>query len=174
VSTPTTPMQTQGALGQELIDKAATLWTEAAKQSDSADGLGIDGRIALVHGLVDLWAKGWAAAIQTLIKAPGFWPGMPQPTEPLPSEIVDVKTATTYPRQIEAVGPFKRVGLPAMTIPPWAIRFEPSFLPAGLTQFRIVLKDYHYIGANYTGTIRLSTQSLANIVPDEQVVIVGL
>ena len=173
MSTPTTPMQTQSALGQELIDKAATLWTEAAKQSDSADGLGVDGRIALVHGLVDLWAKGWAAAIQTLIKAPGFWP-TPGPTDPLPSEVVDVKSATTYPRQIEAVGPFTRVGLPAMTIPPWAIGFEPSFLPAGLTQFRIVLKDYRYIGANYTGTIKLSTQSLANIAPDERVVVVGL
>ena len=173
MSTPTTPIQTQSALGQELIDKAAKLWTDAAKQSDSADGLGIDGRIALVHGLVDLWAKGWAAAIQTLIKAPGFW-GMPQPTEPMPSEIIDVKAATTYPRQIEVVGPFERVGLPTMTIPPWAIGFQPSFLPAGITQFRLVLKDHRYIGANYTGTIRLSTQSVANIAPDDQVVVVGL
>jgi hypothetical protein len=173
VSTPTTPIQTQSVLGQELIDKAATLWTEAAKQSDSAAGLGIDGRIALVHGLVDLWAKGWAAAIQTLLKAPGFW-GTPQATDPLPSEIVDVKTATTYPRQIEAVGPFKRVGLPTMTIPSWAIGFQPSFLPAGITQFRIVLKDDRYIGANYTGTIKLSTQSVVNIVPDELAVVVGL
>jgi hypothetical protein len=174
VSTPTTPIQTQSALGQELIDKAVTLWTEAAKQSDSAEGLGIDGRIALVHALVDLWAKGWAAAIQAVIKAPALWPGTPESTNPLPSEVVDVKSATTYPRQIEAVGPFTRVGLPAVTIPPWAIGFEPSFLPAGLTQFRIILKDYRYIGANYTGTIKLSTQSLANIAPDERVVVVGL
>jgi hypothetical protein len=127
-----------------------------------------------VHALVDLWAKGWAAAIQAVIKAPALWPGTPESTNPLPSEVVDVKSATTYPRQIEAVGPFTRVGLPAVTIPPWAIGFEPSFLPAGLTQFRIILKDYRYIGANYTGTIKLSTQSLANIAPDERVVVVGL
>jgi hypothetical protein len=167
-------MQTQSALGQELIDKAAALWVNAGEQSDSAGGLGIDGRIALVHGLVDLWAKGWAAAIQILIKGPGYWPGTPQSSEPLPSEIVDVKTATTYPRQIEAAGPFVRVGQPKVKIPPWAFRFEPSFLPAGITQFRIILKDYRYIGANYNGTIKLSTQSVSNIVPDELAVIVGL
>src|SRR4051794_137166 len=164
-------MQTQSVLGQELIDKAAALWVNAGEQSDSAEGLGIDGRIALVHGLVDLWAKGWAAAIQILIKAPGSW-GMPQATEPLPSEIVDVKTATTYPRKIEAVGPFTRVGQPKVTIPPWAIGFQPSFLPAGVTRFRLVLKDYRYIGANYTGKIKLSTQSVSNIVPDELAVVV--
>ena len=99
---------------------------------------------------------------------------MSQGTEPLPSEIVDVKTATSYPRQIEVVGPFVRVGLPKVTIPPWAIEFQPSFLPAGITQFRLVLRDYRYVGANYTGTIRLSTQAVANIVPDEKVVTVGL
>jgi hypothetical protein len=167
-------MKTQSAVAQELIDKAADLWSEAGEQSDSADGLGIDGRIALVHGLIDLWAKGWATAIQALIKGPGFLPGMSQATEPLPSEIIDVKTATSYPRQIEVVGPFVRVGLPKMTIPPCAIEFQPSFLPAGITQFRLVLRDYRYVGANYTGTIKLSTQAVANIVPDEKVVTVGL
>jgi hypothetical protein len=173
VTTPTTPIQAQNAVAQQLIDTAAGLWVKAGEQSDTAGGLGIDGRIALVHGLIDLWAKGWATAIQALIMGPGNWWGTSQTTEPLPSELVEV-AATTYPRQIEADGPFVRVGLPTVKIPPWAIGFQPTFLPAGITQFRVVLKDYRYIGANYIGTIKLSTQTLGNIVPDEKVVTVGL
>ncbi len=174
MTTPTTPMQTQSAVAKQLIDKAAEIWVEAGEQSDSTEGLGIDGRITLVHGLVDLWMKSYAMLVQALIKGPGYWPGMSQATEPLPSEIVEADDAKPYARQIEAVGPFVRVGLPNVTIPQWAIGFQPSFLPAGITQFRLVLKDYRYVGANYTGKIRLSTQALTNIVPDEKVVTVGL
>jgi hypothetical protein len=173
VTAPTTPMQAQSAVAQELIGKAAEIWVKAGEQSDSADGLGMDGRIALVHGLIDLWAKSTAILIQILVKGPGSFPGTPEATEPLPSEIIEV-SATSYPRQIEAEGPFVRVGLPKVKIPPYCIGFQPSFLPAGITQFRLVLKDYRYVGANYTGKIKLSTQSLANIVPDETVVTVGL
>src|SRR4051794_14128691 len=161
-------MQAQSAVAQQLIDTAAGLWVQAAEQSDTAAGLGIDGRIALVHGLIDLWTKGFANLVQLLIKGPGQWPGMPQATEPLPSEPVEV-TATSYPRQIEADGPFVRVGMPKLTIPKSCIRFQPSFLPAGITQFRLVLADYRYVGANYIGKIKLSTQALGNIVPDEKV-----
>jgi hypothetical protein len=89
---------------------------------------------------------------------------------PLPSENIEVP-ATTYPRQLQAKGPFVRVGLPNVTIPVSAIGFEPSFLPAGITKFQIALKDYQYIGANYTGTVLVSTEAL---VPDEMVVTVGL
>jgi hypothetical protein len=163
-------MQTHSAVSQQLIDKAAEIWVAAGKQSDSADGLGVDGRIALVHGLVDLWMKGWATFVECAIKGPGALPGSSQASVPLPSEMIEV-SATTYPRQLHAKGPFVRVGLPKVTIPVSAIGFEPPFLPAGFTQFQIALKDYQYVGANYTGTVVLSTQAL---VPDEKVVTVGL
>jgi hypothetical protein len=173
VSTPTTSLQVHGAVAQQLIDKAAELWTTAGKQSDSAEGLGIDGRITLVHDLCDQWMKGWATFVECAIKGPVILPGSSQSSVPLPSENIEV-SATTYPRQLQAKGPFVRVGLPNVTIPVSAIGFEPSSLPPGATQFRIVLKDDNYVGANYTGTVLASTQAVANIAPDEIVFTVGL
>jgi hypothetical protein len=170
VTSPTTSLQAHSAVAQQLIDKAAELWVEAGEQSDSAKGLGIDDRIALVHGLCDLWVKGWATFVECAIKGPVAVPGSSQASVPLPSENIEV-APTTYPRQLKAKGPFVRVGLPKITIPVSAIGFEPSFLPAGFTHFQIVLKDYQYIGANYNGTVLVSTQAL---VPDEKVVTVGL
>jgi hypothetical protein len=168
VSTPTSASHT--AVAQQLVDKAAGLWVDAAKQSDSAEGLGIDGRIALVHGLVDLWVKGWVSFVECAVKGPPVVPGSSQANVPLPSEDIEVPS-TTYPRQLQFKGPFTRVGLPNVTLPVSAIGFDPSFLPAGFSKFRIVLKDYNYAGANYTGTVLLSTQALK---PDEMVVTVGL
>ncbi len=170
MTTPTTPLHAHSAVAQQLIDQAAGLWMEAGEQSDCATGLGVDGRIALVHNLCDLWMKGWATLAECVIAGPPCVPGMSQANDPLPSEIIEVDP-TSYPRQIEAEGPFVRVGLPNVTLPVSAIGFQPSFLPAGATQFQIVLKDYNYAGANYTGKIKLSTQSL---VPDERAVTVGL
>jgi hypothetical protein len=87
------------------------------------------------------------------------------------SQYVEVDSATGYSRDIEMSEGFVRVGMPKVKIPKSAIEFLPSPLPAGETRFRIVLKDYDYIGANYTGTIKLSTQSFA---VDQRVVTVGL
>lgn len=173
MTTLTTPLQAHSAVVQQLIDKAAELCMGAGEQSDSADGLGIDDGIALVHDLIDLSMKGWATLVDCAIKGPGSLPGMSQATEPLPSEIIEVEP-TSYPRQIQAEGPFVRVGLPRVTVPEWCIGFKPPFLPAGVTQFQLVLKDYRYVGANYTGKIKLSTQAVANIAPEEKVVTVGL
>jgi hypothetical protein len=170
VTTSTTSLQAQTALVQQLIGQASELWVKAGEQSDSPEGLGIDGRIALVHALCDLWVKGWAALAESAIKGPIIVPGTSGPSKPLPSEPIKVP-ATTYPRQLQAKGPFVRVGLSTTKIPTSAIAFDPPFLPAGFTQFQIVLKDDNYVGANYTGTVLLSTQAL---VPDEMVVTVGL
>ncbi len=170
MSTPATRLQAHNAIAQQLIDKAAELWTEAGEQSDCEEGLGVDGRIALVHGLCDLWTKGWATLAECIIAGPPSSLCMSQADAPLPSETIEV-APTSYPRQIEAEGAFVRVGLPQITLPPSAIGFEPPFLPAGVTQFQIVLLDYNYAGANYMGKIKLSTQSLA---PDEMMVTVGL
>ena len=171
MTTPTSSLQADGAVARQLIQKHAELWVEAGEQSDSAEGLGIDGRIALVHGLCDLWMKGWATFVECAIKGPVILAGPSQPSKPLPSESIEVPETTTYPRQLQAKAPFVRVGMPNITIPVSAIGFEPSFLPAGFAHFRIVLKDDNYVGANYTGTVLVSTQTST---PDEINVTVGL
>jgi hypothetical protein len=179
VTGPTTPMGEQGAVAQQFVEDANKLWVTAAEQSDSTEGLGIDGRIALAHGLVDLWVKGWVAWLEAVIKGGGaFFPGSSAADTPLPSEVVEV-TARTYPRKIECDGPFVRIGLPKITIPPAGVAFDPPFLPAGLTRIRIILKDTRFIGSNFTGKIKLTstattTTTDAAIVPDEKVVTVGL
>ena len=176
---PSNPMQEQGDTVQQLVTGASKLWTTAAQQSDSATGLGIDGRIGLVHGLVDLWVKSWVALLEGIIKSGGSLPGQPQATAPLPSEVITVEAAT-YPRKVECDGPFERIGLPNIKIEPPAFVFEPEILPPNLAQIRVVLKDYNYIGSNFTGKIKL-TRSPAGptLAPEdpaltEKVVTVGL
>jgi hypothetical protein len=171
----TTP---NAALRQHIGD-ASKLWVEAAEKSDTVVGLDMDERIILGHNLVDLWVKTYIALLEAFIAGPGgFGAGSSQASEPLPSEVIEV-TPRTYPRQVTIDVPFVRVGQPTVTIPRSAIAFLPEFLPAGITQFRIVLKDYRFIGANYSGRITLTSApaeglSPADLVPDEQVVIVGL
>jgi hypothetical protein len=133
----------------------------------------------LGHNLVDLWVKSYVALLELFIAGPGYGAGSSTTSEPLPSEMIDVAAPRIYPRQVKIDTPFVRVGQPRVTIPNSAIAFQPEFLPAGITKFRIILKDHRFIGANYTGKITLtSTQvtglSPADLVPDEQVVIVGL
>jgi hypothetical protein len=170
VTTPPTSPQANATFPQQFLNQVSQIWVDAGEKSDSAEGLGIDGRIALMHRLCDLSVKGWAALVQFAIQAPFISGGSSGSAKPLPSEPITVP-ATTYPRQLKAKGPFVRVGLPNITIPVSAIGFDPPFLPGGFTQFQVVLKDDNYIGANYTGTVLVSTQAL---VPDEIPVTVGL
>jgi hypothetical protein len=173
VTTPNASLQLQAA--QQLIDKASDLWVAAGEKSDSADGLGIDGRINLVHDLIDLWAKSSVAIIEALIKGgPIFGPGSSVGSEPMPSEVIEVM-AQTYQRQI-VCDELVRVGLPGVKVSPSSFAFDPPFVPAGVTKFRIVLKDYHCIGSNYTGKITFKRMGVGatSIAPDEKVVTVGL
>ena len=57
MTTPNNPLQEQVAAAEQIIGQARALWVAAAQKSDSAEGLGADGRIQLVHGLVDLWVN---------------------------------------------------------------------------------------------------------------------
>ncbi|MGV0851722.1 hypothetical protein [Mycolicibacterium phlei] len=174
-----TPISEPAALTKKFVDNANKMWVAAAEQSDSKDGLGIDGRIALVHGLVDLWVKAYISWLDLLIKSgPAWFPGTKPADKPLPSEPVTV-APRPYARTIECDGPLVRVGLPSVKVPPSAITFDPPFLPAGLTEFRVVLTDYRFIGSNYTGKFKLTNSSKGKIapqdlVPEEKVVTVGL
>ena len=121
--------------------------------------------------------KGWATLAQCVVSGPGAWSGGSCGCEsactPLPSEAIEVQPIA-HARQIEAAGPFVRVGMPNVTLPLSAIGFEPSLLPAGATQFQIVLRNYNYLGANYTGTIKLTTQAATSSAAVNMVVTVGL
>ena len=165
-----------------MVGEWSCLWTEAADQSDTAEGLGIDGRIALIHGLVDLWVKGNVVLLQALLAGPpgGTESGSSsastlRTSEPLPSEIV-VVTAQPFPRRLDAKGPFTRVGLNKRTVPQSCLAFDPEVLGANETEFRVRLKDFRFVGSNYTGTVRLTGEPAAvpGSAPDELVVTVGL
>jgi hypothetical protein len=95
--------------------------------------------------------------------------------EPSPSEPKTVK-AQSYQRKFTIVKPFVRVGMPRMRIPNHLIRFEPELLPAGATEFQLALRDYNFVGANYSGTIRLSPAAAApGAKPEEPITVtVGL
>jgi hypothetical protein len=59
-------------------------------------------------------------------------------------------------------------------IPDYCIGFQPSVLPAGKTDFRIVLRDYRFVGANYTGKVILTSLTDVGAKRDEKQVTVGL
>ena len=73
---------------------------------------------------------------------------------PLGTPIRYTSTAESYDRSIEAIAPWVRVGLPTDTLPIHLIKL-PKVLPANASSFRIGLKDYNYIGANYRGQLVL-------------------
>jgi hypothetical protein len=146
-----TPQQRPAAVAQGLFEGAKAVARDAAQQND-AGTLGMDGLIRNGHRLIDLGVKAYAAFLQAAIAGP-WWAASPS-GEPLPSDPIPV-TAQPYPRSFAIVEPFARVGIPQMRIPNQAIRFEPDVLPIGATQFRIALKNYDFIGANYRGKVAL-------------------
>lgn len=175
-----TPIGEQTAVAQKVVADAKKLWLDAAAQSDSAEGLGIDGRITLVHGLVDLWVKGCVTWLDLLLKnGAAFFPGTAPAAAPLPSEPVTV-APKPFTRTVECACPLERVGQPAVKIPTSAVAFEPAVLPPGHTEFRLVLTNHSFVGANYTATIRLTPNApgpdvaAEDLVPEEKVVTVGL
>jgi hypothetical protein len=92
--------------------------------------------------------------------------------EPWPSEPINVD-ATPYARDLRA-GTFSRLALPKGTILPSLIGFRPEYLPAGATQFRMYVKDYRYVGANYTGDVFLTSRYTTPPVSEKKTVTVGL
>jgi hypothetical protein len=145
--------------------------TETASKTDKAGEWGLDAWVRIIHELVDLQVRTGAAVLQAAISGP--WWSEPLDDEPQPSDPLTVK-ATNYPRTLQAASPFIRIGLPRMAIPAHSIGFDPEVLPAGATDFRVILMDYRYVGANYEGTVRLTPVSDPKAAPDEMKVTVGL
>jgi hypothetical protein len=144
--------------------------TENASVEDKAGRWGLDPWIRIVHELVDLQIRTAAAVIQGAVAGPWWLQATPGQLEP---ETVDVKRSTPYPRFISA-SPFVRVGQPTTVIPPASLDLEPDMLPAGATQIQVRLKDYRFVGANYTGKIMLTDARDRSAKPQTVEVTVGL
>jgi hypothetical protein len=145
--------------------------TENASKTDKAGEWGLDAWVRVIHELVDLQVRTTAAVLQAAISGP--WWTEPVDEEPQPSDPVTVG-ARNYPRTLQAASPFVRIGLPRMAIPAHSIGFDPEVLPAGATEFRVVLTDYRFVGANYRGTVHLTPATDPRAAPEEKEVIVGL
>jgi hypothetical protein len=162
-------IQQQAVMMRGLGDQLGTIVKNAADE-DRAGNWGLNGWIRTIHDLIDLSVRTYAAVLQAAVSG-ALW--AEQPDEPLPSEPVTAKESTNYPRALKAAG-FERVGLPEVKIPDYCIGFQPSVLPSGKTDFRIVLRDYRFVGANYTGKVILTSLDEVGARRDEQQVTVGL
>jgi hypothetical protein len=145
--------------------------TENASKTDKAGEWGLDAWIRVIHELVDLQVRTTATVLQAAISGP--WWTQPVDDEPQPSDPVKVNSKN-YPRTLQAASPFVRIGLPRMAIPAHSIGFVPEVLPAGATEFRVVLKDYRFVGANYKGTVHLTPANDPKAAPEDKDVTVGL
>jgi len=143
---------------------------DAAAAEDKAGKWGLDGWIRTIHNLVDLQVRSYAAIMQTSIGST-WWKkllfGEPRPSEPIKVE------PEPFVRDLRA-GTFRRLALPKRTIPPSLIGFRPEYLPAGATQFQMYVKDYRYIGSNYTGDVFLTSRYTTPPVSKKITVTAGL
>ena len=130
--------------------------SQTAAATDEAGKWGLDGWIRLFHDLFDMQIRVLASASEAAITAP-WWQNEP------PSELnsIEVEHRRPYPRRVEIVESFQRLGLPSGevpdetgSIPDGDIDFDPLTLPAGQVMFTIKAPE-QYWGANYRGTIRL-------------------
>jgi hypothetical protein len=170
VNGPTTLLQQQADIMQGMLDRISTISKEAAKDDD--DGTwGVDGWIRTMHNLIDLGVRMYANFIEAAIANP-FWWMQPVSGDPEPSEPITV-LPRKYPRKLEVIQ-LARVGYPKKPIPKSCFGFKPAVLPPGVTQFRMYLKDYNYVGANYTGKISLTNTTDPKAKPDDRRVTVGL
>lgn len=144
--------------------------TQNASAIDKTGGWGLDAWIRTIHDLVDLQVRTFASVLQAGIAGP--WWTTEGPDEPLAADPIKVESKP-YARELSAVN-FARVGLPTTRIPPYSLGFDPAILPAGAEEFRVVLKDDRFIGANYKGTVLLTRTNDTKAAPDEVEVIVGL
>ena len=168
MTAPRKPLGRHAAIARGAIQQLRAITTEAAEDND-AGTLGVDGWIRTAHRLFDLQVRTFAGFLQASLAGP--WWAEPPSGEPPPSEPVEVKTKTEHQRNISVATSFARVGLPWVKIPDHVIGFIPEVLPPGADTFQVALKDYDYVGANYTGKVRLSAQGQ----PDEVIdVTVGL
>jgi hypothetical protein len=168
---PNNPMQQTASMTRSYVRAFKTI-TDNASRTDKDGDWGLDAWIRTIHELVDLQVRTGAAVLQAALAGP--WWTKPLDEEPQPSDPVAVE-AKNYPRTLAAASVFVRIGLPQMAIPVHSIGFDPELLPAGATDFRVVLKDYSFVGANYRGTVSLTPASGPKAAPGDTIeIVVGL
>ena len=155
MTAPRNPLGRHAAVARGAIQQIRAITTEAAADND-AGTLGVDGWIRTAHRLIDLQVRTFGGLLQASLAGP--WWAQPQSGEPPPSGPIEVETKPRYRRNISIAAPFTRVGLPWVKIPNDVIQFIPDVLDAGKNSFQIALKNYDYVGANYTGRVRLSAR----------------
>jgi hypothetical protein len=146
---------------KDVIKKGTEATVEAAKRADD-DDFGIDARISTAHQFVDMEIKGHAKLLETVIKGP--WVPVVSET-PEDSDPIYVQ-AENYDRSIEVIDPWVRVGISTDELPADSIKV-PKVLPANASSFRIGLKDYNYIGANYRGQLQFKRTTATNTLADD-------
>jgi hypothetical protein len=166
---PSGTLQQQEDMARALLHQLNVI-ADAAADEDKAGKWGLDGWIRTIHNLVDLQVRTYAAILQTSLA--GAWWKKLFFGEPWPSERIEV-AAQPYDRDLRA-GTFTRLALPKRTILPPLIGFRPEYLPAGATQFRMYVKDYGYVGSNYTGDVFLTSRATTPPVSKKITVTVGL
>jgi hypothetical protein len=166
---PSGTLQEQADIARALLYQLNVI-ADAAADEDKAGKWGLDGWIRTIHNLVDLQVRTYAAILQTSIGS-SWWKrllfGEPRPSEPIK---VDPQP---FARDLRA-DTFSRLALSKRTIPPALIGFRPEYLPAGATQFQMYVKDYRYIGSNYTGDVILTSRYTTPPVSEKKTVTVGL
>jgi hypothetical protein len=152
MTAPRNPLPRHAAVARGAIQQLRAITTEAAEDNDRGE-LGVDGWIRTAHRLIDLQVRTFAGLLQASLAGP--WWAEPPSGEPLPAEI-KVEEPKNYERKITVAAPFVRVGQTQTRLHSNVIRFIPEVLPKNADTFAIALEDYDYIGANYTGKVRLS------------------
>jgi hypothetical protein len=147
----TKQLRRQVRYSQGVVDQVTGIARDAVKQ-DQAGRWGLDGWIRLIHNLLDLQMRLYASGVQAALAGPKLFAA--PANDPLDPDPV-VVPGEEHLRTFSIVKSFQRVGRPDIVIPDWAIDFEPDVLAPNSTQFIINVIDDKYIGANYTGTVRL-------------------
>jgi hypothetical protein len=158
------------------VAEARCIANDAVEQIDA----GTYGYEAWCRSLVkffDIVARGSATHFNTAVSH-GCFPASPTTQtyacglQPVPAS---VPADNNYSRQLSVAVPFTQVG-GQETIPNNMIGFQPNILAAGQTTFSVGLLDAQYMGASYTGKVRLTriTSNLASAAFVDEVVTVEL
>ncbi len=140
------------------VAQARVVAKDAVAQID-AGTYGCEAWCRSVVKMFDIMARGSAMHFKTAVShgcCSTSSTTHPWPCGMKPSDPIAVPAHKDFSRHASVAVSFTRVG-GQETIPDDAIGIHPAVLPAGATSFQVYLKDPKYLGASYTGKVRLTT-----------------